>query len=192
MDACGIGSRPEDQSNRHPRRVQSGAPLCRAHEGAGAGARDRRRVERGNGLAGAAARSVSSHPAYRLDVWNTIHQSFSDFCEAAHVMQDRETFPGLPEALLRAMCGPGITPSVTKPYYRPDAYSPPHACSAYGAPPRSTLHKNDASDHAPEEIPRPYGERFGVFHEGLHLASCLAYIQPLNSCFCDRMQLFRA
>lgn len=28
----------------------------------------------------------SGHPAYRVDVFNTIHQSFSDICEANHVL----------------------------------------------------------------------------------------------------------
>ena len=58
--------------------------------------------------------AFESHPAYRVDVFNTIHQSFGDFCEAAHVMIDTNMggdFLSTGQWMLDTFCTPDIIPS---------------------------------------------------------------------------------
>jgi dienelactone hydrolase len=57
--------------------------------------------------------AFSSRPGYRADVFNTIHQSFCDLCEAVPALYDQGYWPadwGLPSDILDGMCAP-FTPS---------------------------------------------------------------------------------
>jgi hypothetical protein len=56
--------------------------------------------------------------------------------------------------------------------------------------------KNNSADHITEEIWGPYGQRLGIFHEGLHLSSRLVHVKFPNNCFrnggqCFPRQVFR-
>jgi hypothetical protein len=63
--------------------------------------------------------AYSGHPAYRVDVFNTNHQSFSDICEANQVLDDlvnggrvpAEVWPPWLVALLDELFCTGVTPS---------------------------------------------------------------------------------
>jgi len=55
--------------------------------------------------------AFSGHPAYRVDVAATNHQSFSDICEAAQLGVDSGIFPELGESMLAMFCTPDYTPS---------------------------------------------------------------------------------
>ena len=55
--------------------------------------------------------AFSGHPAYRIDVFNTIHQSFSDICEGAQVLGDVGLFTPDDVAWYLANFCDGYTPS---------------------------------------------------------------------------------
>lgn len=55
--------------------------------------------------------AFSGHPAYRIDVWNTNHQSFSDICEGIQVLGDLGIYSPDDVAYLLSLICDGITPS---------------------------------------------------------------------------------
>lgn len=55
--------------------------------------------------------AFSGRPAYRADVFNTNHQSFSDACEAIGVLEDKGIFTAGDADFLRAMLCDGYLPS---------------------------------------------------------------------------------
>jgi hypothetical protein len=52
------------------------------------------------------------------------------------------------------------------------------------------LYENNSADDITEEIAGPYGQRFGIFHEGFYLSSRLVHIQLSNNCLRNGRQLF--
>ena len=55
--------------------------------------------------------AFSGHPAYRVDVAGTIHMSFSDVCEAAHVLEDIGWDENGDVAGFLSNCTPDVMPS---------------------------------------------------------------------------------
>jgi len=50
--------------------------------------------------------AFSGKPAYRVDLYGSIHQTFSDFCEAGHLFIDLPVDPGFGDWILSTFCGP--------------------------------------------------------------------------------------